>query len=121
MFGILAAIGAPVPNPKSITFLLRFFINRLRSLVTGVSHTMLSMMPSNAHERRHACCMRIARQWVMQLVVRRAARCSTWKREEGRVIGLQRPPIGAVLGANCSYVYEGAHTLGSNPTCKHAT
>lgn len=38
MFGILSAIGAPVPQPGSITFYIRLATNAIRSIFTGAAH-----------------------------------------------------------------------------------
>lgn len=40
MFGILSAIGAPVPSPGSPTFFVRLAINAVRSFISGTSLTL---------------------------------------------------------------------------------
>lgn len=44
MFGILAAIGAPVPNPGSIFFLIRFTISRVRNIISGAYFSSISLL-----------------------------------------------------------------------------
>ncbi len=40
MFGILSAIGAPVPSPGSPTFFIRLAVNAVRSFISGASLTL---------------------------------------------------------------------------------